>query len=218
MSNSGRYISQKIYLVDNKTKYYRLADLPSKDTPYIQFDSITECDYYLSLLYQGNYRDLEIHKSYVLQEAFTKNGKKYNEITYESDFSYYDTCFDRYRVIDVKGEILTEEFNLKRKLFEYKYPDYNLEVLRYSQTTGWVDYDDYKKMMKIKKKEKAEEKASKIVIDAINYLKKLDAMSKNGKKITLAQRKKATREKANIPPYQLELLKSVGVKIDYEDE
>lgn len=91
----------------------------------IRFDSKAEFRYYnaiiLPLINAGKLTDVEFHKVYVLQEKFTKNGKKFSAIKYEADFviKFIDGTET---IIDVKG-FSTPIFKLKQKLFEYKYPD-----------------------------------------------------------------------------------------------
>lgn len=104
-----------------------------------KFDSQQEKDYYLVLknkLICGEIRDIKIHPSYTLQEKFTKNGKNYRKIYYSADFAFYDVAKSKYRVIDVKG-FETPVFKLKHKLFEYKYPMYELELMR-KLKSGWT--------------------------------------------------------------------------------
>ena|SRR5690606_10735870 len=97
----------------------------------IKFDSKKEAEYYcqLKLLKQaGKIKDYRLQPRYELQPAFKKNGKKYRAITYIADFAIAnnDGTTD---VIDIKG-VETQVFKIKRKLFEYKYPDLNLKVVK----------------------------------------------------------------------------------------
>ena len=88
------------------------------------FDSRLEADFYLRLkplVKSGKIKELKIHPRYLLQEGFSKNGKHFNPIYYVADFEViYD---DGVAVIyDTKG-MRTEVYKIKKKLFEYKYPD-----------------------------------------------------------------------------------------------
>lgn len=97
----------------------------------IQFDSQKEAEYYcrLKLLKQaGEIKDFGLQPRYELLPAFEKNGKKYRAITYVADFVIVnnDGTTD---VVDVKG-VETQVFKIKRKLFEYKYPDLTLKIVK----------------------------------------------------------------------------------------
>jgi len=88
------------------------------------FDSKLEADFYLRLkplVKSGKIKELKIHPRYLLQEGFTKNGKRFNPIYYVADFEV--TYDDGVTVIyDTKG-MRTEVYKIKRKLFEYRYKD-----------------------------------------------------------------------------------------------
>lgn len=97
----------------------------------IQFDSKKEADYYcrLKLLKKaGEIKDFGLQPKYELQPAFEKNGEKFRPIIYIADFiiTNNDGTTD---VVDIKG-LETQVFKIKRKLFEYKYPDLNLKVVK----------------------------------------------------------------------------------------
>lgn len=96
----------------------------------IQFDSKAEGNRYIELkLLQraGIIQNLELQPKYILQESFKKNGKTYRKIEYRADFKYIEN--GQVIVEDVKG-METKEFKLKRKLFEHKYPDLELKIVR----------------------------------------------------------------------------------------
>lgn len=82
----------------------------------------------------GDILDFELQPAFELQPRFTKNGVKYREIRYLADFrvTYPD---GRQTIEDVKGKggYTTPEFILKRKMFEYRFPELNLEIV---QRTG----------------------------------------------------------------------------------
>lgn len=93
----------------------------------IKFDSKLEAKRYseLKLLEKaGVIKGLELQPKFRLIPTFRKNGKTYRGITYIADFAYYDEN-ERYIVEDVKG-YKTKEYQIKRKLFEYTFPDYTL--------------------------------------------------------------------------------------------
>lgn len=97
----------------------------------VRFDSKAEVRYYdfviKPMVISEQIYNLEYHKSYEIQPAFEKNGKKYRKISYEADFVItYHT--GRVEVVDVKG-FSTDIFKLKQKLFEYKYPDMTIKLV-----------------------------------------------------------------------------------------
>ena len=93
----------------------------------IKFDSKKEANRYaeLKLLQRGGEIDcIRTQPRFELQPAFTdKLGKKHRKIEYVADFYYYDPEVG-YIVEDVKG-MLTDIYRLKKKLFLYKFPEYN---------------------------------------------------------------------------------------------
>ena len=91
----------------------------------ISFDSKREGNRYLELKLlerAGKIKDLELQHQYELQPSFKKNGKTIRAITYVADFTYFDLERMRIVVEDVKG-FKTDVYMLKRKLFEYKFPE-----------------------------------------------------------------------------------------------
>ena len=97
----------------------------------IKFSSKLEAKRYiqLKLLQQtGEIQGLEIQKEFVLQPSFTKNGKKIRAIKYIADFVYYDNKRKKTIIEDTKG-IRTEGYKIKKKLFEYKYPELEIKEI-----------------------------------------------------------------------------------------
>ena len=81
------------------------------------FDSIAEWKRYIDLKILNqtwNITNLELQPKFVLQEAFVRNWKKINAITYIADFSYEKDW--KIYVEDVKG-VETSEYKLKKRLF-----------------------------------------------------------------------------------------------------
>lgn len=72
-------------------------------------------------------KNLELQPKFLLQESFKKKGKTYRKIEYIADFKYIEN--GQVIVEDVKG-METKEFKIKRKLFEYKYPDLELKIIK----------------------------------------------------------------------------------------
>ena len=68
--------------------------------------------------------------SYIVFDAFRKNGKQYRAVTYVADFvvQYPDGHVE---VEDTKGGrgTTTEAFRIKQKLFEARYPDLELKII-----------------------------------------------------------------------------------------
>lgn len=91
----------------------------------ISFDSKREGNRYVELKLlekAGKIKDLELQHQYELQPSFKKNGKTIRAITYVADFTYFDLEKMRIVVEDVKG-FKTDVYMLKRKLFEFKFPE-----------------------------------------------------------------------------------------------
>ena len=91
----------------------------------ITFDSKREANRYCELRLlemAGKIKYLRLQHQFVLQPPFRKNGKTIRAITYVADFVYYDLERSKIVVEDVKG-FKTKEYLLKKKMFEYKFPD-----------------------------------------------------------------------------------------------
>ncbi len=120
----------------------------------ITFDSKAESEYYLVLkemLAAGEIKDMRLQPVYVLQEKCVRNGKKLQAITYKADFEVLHLN-GTLEVIDIKGEE-TEAFKIKAKMFQYKYPNMKLtllkKVLKYG---GWITVDEWKEKKRAEKK------------------------------------------------------------------
>jgi len=116
----------------------------------IIFDSKMELDYYIEVILKNDYTH-ELKPKFVLLPAFTNNqGKQIRAITYTADFLVYidDICY----VVEVKG-MATNEFKLKRKLFEYNYPNHNYLILvKYQgEFINWDDNEKRKRKNKLNK-------------------------------------------------------------------
>lgn len=120
------------------------------------FDSQAEARYYTylsDLMQKGVVTAIIPQPRYLLQESFRKNGILFRKIEYVADFAvqYED---GRSEVVDVKG-METTDFKIKRKLFEKKYPELSLKVVKYvKKFGGWVTIEEYKKFKKEEKKVK----------------------------------------------------------------
>jgi hypothetical protein len=101
-----------------------------------------------------------LQPSFILQESFTKFGKKFSAVKYIADFRvvYPDQSI---AVVDVKGQI-TADFAIKRKWFEHKFLDLPLSLIKYSKMDGgWIELDDYDRLKKERKKSKTKNKSKK---------------------------------------------------------
>ena len=96
-----------------------------------KFPSKLEASRYLELkLLQkaGKIKKLELQPKFELQPAFEKNGEKYRAIYYVADFRYEKD--GKIIVEDTKG-YKAPEYILKKKIFEYKFPDLHIvEVMK----------------------------------------------------------------------------------------
>lgn len=93
----------------------------------IKFDSQKEANRYLDLLVlqrAGLIQDLHRQVKYELQPHYKKNGKTIRAINYIADFTYF--LNGKLIVEDTKG-YRTEVYKLKKKIFEYKYPDLEIK-------------------------------------------------------------------------------------------
>ncbi len=119
----------------------------------ILFDSKTEAEYYVFLKKEerkGKISDLRCHPKYELVPTVVKLGKKQRAINYILDFDYIRD--GRRIAVDVKGWAM-EDAKLKRKLFNWRYPDIELQWVARSirwGAGGWIDYDDLQKIRRKK--------------------------------------------------------------------
>ena len=97
------------------------------------FDSGMEAEFYALLKDSKEVVCFELQPRYLLQEAFKKEGKTIRKIEYVADFKvlYKDKTFE---VIDVKGQV-TDVFKLKKKLFDKRYPELKLILIRKTRGT-----------------------------------------------------------------------------------
>lgn len=147
----------------------------------IVFDSKMESDYYIKLkedLANGLIKDFELQPEFILQDKYIivdgqviegshpdfnklkrrTKAETVRAIKYRGDFLI--TELDDSKVCkDTKGQSTTE-FEIKKKLFMYKYPNIKLEVIIYNPKTGtWDDFYEYNKELRAAKRARAKEKA-----------------------------------------------------------
>ena len=122
----------------------------------LTFDSKLEEDYYLLLserLQDGEISSFVIQPKYELIPKFEKLGIKYRATTYTPDFliNHIDGTKE---CIDVKG-FGTLASDLRRKLFNYKYPEIKLTWISHCKKYGgWLEYDELAKLRRENKKVK----------------------------------------------------------------
>ena len=166
------------------------------------FDSETEALFYQELKKDPNVdqRTIEVHPKFELQPEFTDHdGKKRKAINYYADFKYMKWEFGNlvHHVVDIKGWLGQDNaFPLHWKMFDYQHKcELCLEVLKYSKTTGFVPYADYKEIMKSKRSQLiAEKNGYKGDLERIRWLN--DKLSKLPK--TSALRTRYEAELANL--------------------
>lgn len=122
----------------------------------IKFDSKVEGEFYIylkDLKEQGKIKDIILQEKLILQEGFKKDGKTFRPITYTVDFTFKTNKGELIRV-DVKG-METQQGNLKRKMYEYKYKEplyWVAKSKKYGNEQGWIEYDRLKKKRRDAKK------------------------------------------------------------------
>ena len=98
----------------------------------IKFQSIKEKNRYieLKLLEKANViKNLELQKKFELQPSYTNNNNEnIRAINYIADFFYYNNEKGVFIVEDTKG-YKTDVYKIKKKLFEYKYPNLTIKEL-----------------------------------------------------------------------------------------
>lgn len=149
MIGVGKPILDVVAIKVQKNKY------KNKKVEYdgIKFDSKMERDYYIHLKQlqaNGIVYEFFMQKKYVIVDAYTNaRGEKIQASRYVADFEVHYSD-NRVEVIDIKGQ-LTPLFNLKKKLFEARYP-FSLVLLTYSKIDGgWITLEQLEKNRKARK-------------------------------------------------------------------
>ena len=119
------------------------------------FDSKEEMRYYNCLVRNkslGIISNFELQPKYILLEAFTYMGKKRQAMTYTPDYLIYHIDGTE-ELIDVKG-METQQGAMRKKLFEYYYPNLKLTWIassyKYGDDDGWITCEELKKKRKLK--------------------------------------------------------------------
>ena len=119
------------------------------------FDSEMESEYYKVLKEKerkGEIRKLKLQESFTLVPPFSLRDKEINSLNYVADFTYIDEE-NVLHVIDVKG-MLTDEFKIKKKIFEYLYR-IPLEIVVFdAKSKSWMSFEEREKLKKDRKREK----------------------------------------------------------------
>lgn len=96
----------------------------------IRFHSKAERWYYQQLLLmekQGMIKILELQPKFIVDDGFTRNGKKYHDVYYISDFKIKDLRDNKVWIVDTKGSYkLPRSYTLKRNRFLMQF-DYNFK-------------------------------------------------------------------------------------------
>lgn len=124
----------------------------------ILFHSRMESMYYRhlqKLKKKGIVVEVELQPQFILLPTIQKSKRKYLKTCYKADFKviYSDGRID---IVDVKGKA-DKVFQLKRKMFEFFYPDLELSVITLHDDR-WIDYDEYEKLERLKKSSKGDSK------------------------------------------------------------
>ena len=108
--------------VNTKSKYLSKKTIIDN----IIFASKKEANRYLELKLlegAGKIKNLELQPVFELQPTFKKFGETYRAIKYMADFKYNE--INKIVIEDTKG-FKNKVYLLKRKLFEYKYPNFTI--------------------------------------------------------------------------------------------
>lgn len=103
----------------------------------IEFDSRLEANRYCQLKILERAReikDLRRQVEFIIQPSYKKNNKTIRAIKYIADFVYYDVKKKKTIIEDTKG-FKNEVYRIKKKIFEYKYPE--LEIVEIRREDLW---------------------------------------------------------------------------------
>lgn len=96
------------------------------------FDSKLEARRYHELLLMqkaGIICDLKTQVPFILQPSFKKGGETVRAITYKADF-VYTVCGTGATVVEDTKGYRTDVYKIKKKLFDYKYPDLTIKEVK----------------------------------------------------------------------------------------
>lgn len=131
------------------------------DTKFQSKDEARYYQYLKELKAKGKIKGFKLQPLFTLIENYEYFGKKRRACTYRPDFEV--TKNDNSVVyIDVKSMgTATQQGEIRRKLFESKFPDLKLlwicRNLKHGDSDGWIEYDELKKKLALQKKMKKEQ-------------------------------------------------------------
>lgn len=124
----------------------------------ITFASSIEKRYYdevvLPGFLSGEIIDYDLQKRYTLLPSFHRpNGELVRSITYVADY-VLQFADGHEEIKDTKGAgyLVDPLARIKRKLFYYIFPDLNFEWITWTKATGWVNWDEFMKNKRNKRK------------------------------------------------------------------
>ena len=140
-----------------KSKFNVDSDIKKRTYNGVIFDSVLEMKYYRDVICplekSGDIVKCELQRAYELQPKFSHDNKIVQPIKYVADFVLHFKDGHE-EVIDTKG-YPDQTALLKRKLFWYKYPDVSYKWITWvKKFGGWIDYEEYKRLKRIEKKNK----------------------------------------------------------------
>lgn len=123
-----------------------------------KWHSESELLYYKYLISLYGIENIELQPKFELIPGVKlKNGKKQTHITYSPDFKIGN------KIIEFKG-FLTEASKMRIKLFRWKYPEFDFEVISQNPDENsmvkFVTYDEAQKYLREQRKKKATKKAN----------------------------------------------------------
>ena len=127
----------------------------------VTYDSLSELQFLREFIevkmVSGEIVKWERQVKFTLQEGFVYKGKKVLPITYVADYIIYWNNGTR-TIVDVKGNP-DQVAKLKRKLFQYKYPDEDYvwmcrSIKHCEDGSNWLLYEDLERKRKEDKKNK----------------------------------------------------------------
>lgn len=172
-----------------------------KEIDGITFDSTDESKYYVYLKMKKAahvIKDFSLQPKYELLPAFKKDGKSYQKITYSPDF-LVTNLDDSIELIDVKG-FTTQQGELRRKMFNYKYPDITLTwvgmSIKFGDENGIIEWGLLKKKRAAAKK--LINDAKKLANGGVLPVKVKKVVKPKAKKVAVKKIKKAVVKKTKI--------------------
>jgi len=108
--------------MQKRTKYFSRATVCEQGHKHQSKKEAHRCDELTIIEGLGTIKWLKQQPIFILQPKFRYKGKGIRAITYQADFSYYDTESRKFTVEDSKG-YKTEKYQIKKKLLIFKMRD-----------------------------------------------------------------------------------------------